>query len=127
MNVIFPFAVLILFGRFPFDWKNPIGFLVAVILQTIMISYPLRYMSCYTRLALGSYLFAITFVRDTIDEANDFSDSLRKSRSKLNAYKKISEIIQVHAEGKRSSLTKMTDEYLTATAINILFFVRIRS
>lgn len=50
-------------SRFPFDWKTPKGYGLAVILQFIMYLNPLRFIACYLSIAVGSFLFLHFFVK----------------------------------------------------------------
>lgn len=45
--------------RFPFDWKNPVGYLIAVTFQYFKELYLLRIAACALVLAIGCYLISI--------------------------------------------------------------------
>lgn len=87
--------------RFPFDSKNPVGFSVAVVLQIIIIGYPLRFLACYASLALGAYMFAIAFVKDILDDLKSLNDNLKATSPESDVYKKLCEVIHVHSGGKQ--------------------------
>lgn len=51
-------------NRFPFDWKNPYGYALAVTLQIKIASIPVRFIACFLSLASGCFLFSLSLARD---------------------------------------------------------------
>lgn len=54
--------------RLPFDWKNPLGYLVAVILQYIMALYCLMLAFCCVFHGIGCCLFFYTIVSKSVKD-----------------------------------------------------------
>lgn len=50
--------------RFPFEWKNPIGYLLAIFLQIKMVELVLKDAAFFWSFALGIFLYTIAFVKD---------------------------------------------------------------
>lgn len=46
------------FQRFPFDWSNPFGYLIAIILEYIITAYIYVIIACTLSLAIDGYWFA---------------------------------------------------------------------
>lgn len=87
----------------PFDWKNPIGYSIATVLQTIIISYPFRFLVGLVLLAFGAFLFAITLIKDAVDDIKDFNNNLKALKSEPDVFKMLSESVHVHSVGKELS------------------------
>lgn len=101
--------------RFPFNWKNPIGYCVSVSLQIIVVLYPMRYLASFSTLALGAYLFAVSSVKVVtadIKASNDNTDLLLKSPT-FDIYRKFSELIDLHSDAKQLSVLKNRFKYYT--------------
>lgn len=50
--------VIFAFQRFPFDSKDPVGYLIAVILEYIMYGYDCFIIACTLALGVGAFWFA---------------------------------------------------------------------
>lgn len=50
--------------RFPFDRNNPIGYLIAVVIEYIIIDYELLIVACTLGLGIGMYWFAISVAKE---------------------------------------------------------------
>lgn len=94
--------------RFPFNWKTPIGYLVAVALQIIVASFPLRYLSCFMTFPLGGHLFTVTIANDVIADMKSINDDVKIWKSETYIYTKLLELIHLHSDGKQLSGTTNT-------------------
>lgn len=84
--------------RFPFDWKNPTGYLIAATMQFIMISYNLFYVACTTSLCVGTSLFLISVVNDLKSHTDLINNSAKsKKENRLQTLKLLSEFIDIHS------------------------------
>lgn len=45
--------------RFPWNWKNPFGFLIAIAIQNALFSYALMIGACLVAFGIGAYLYEI--------------------------------------------------------------------
>lgn len=88
--------------RLPFNWRDPIGYSMAVSLQIIIASYPFRYLACFVTFALGGYLFTITMANDVIDVIKSINDDLK---SEIDTFKKLSKLFNLHSDAKQLSWT----------------------
>lgn len=92
-----------LFFRLPFDWKNPLGYLVAVAATSIMASDPLHYMGCFLFLFYGVYMFSISIVKDLKGQLHSINKLARGKKCRADMYKKLSKFIRLHADIKQLS------------------------
>lgn len=72
----------------PFDWKNPLGFSIAIVLQLAMVSFTLRYMSYMVSLEIGLYSFGILLINGSRDSVLLLNEMIRNQapRSELKAH-----------------------------------------
>lgn len=69
--------------RFPFDWKNPCGYLIAVAIQLHLESIQLQYIEAFLTLGGAGLLFAFTIVKDIKNNLNEFNEVAKKRKSQL--------------------------------------------
>lgn len=98
-------------NRFPFDTKNPVGYLIAAILQIIAMSYQACYLACLLALAVGAVLFASTLMADVTCDINAINDDLRSKKLKSYVSQKFSVLIQFHSDGKQLSPTGQSKNF----------------
>lgn len=72
----------------PFDWKNPLGYSIAIFLELAMVSFTLRYMSYMASLGIGLYSFGILLANGLRDRLISFNGMIRDQtpRSELLAH-----------------------------------------
>lgn len=51
-------------SRFPVDWLQPLGFLVAVAVQCTIVAYFFLFVACMTCIGVESYIFAVSVTED---------------------------------------------------------------
>lgn len=61
----------------PFDWKNPLGFAIAIGLELAMVSFTMRYMSYMVSLGIGLYSFGILFANGIRGRLISFKEKIR--------------------------------------------------
>ena len=103
MKKLFYFQI----DRLPFNWKNPIGYGIAVALQISIVSYPLRYLACFFTLAFGAYLIGTTIAKHVVEDMKSTNDDIKFSKSKIDVFKKLSELIQMHSDAKQLNETRI--------------------
>lgn len=93
-----------LYKRIPFNWQNPFGYSVALILQFIFISYLLHYIACFVTLAFGAYLFATSINRSMKDNLHSISKIAKERKTKeSDIFEQLSTFIHGHADIKQLS------------------------
>lgn len=111
------FLVCIITLRFPFDWKNPLGYLVAFILICIINLNIVIFMMCNLCLGIEVYALITSFTKDIKYELSAFS---RMARSELNLSKRLFGIVHFHSTVKR--FDKSNFDYIPRTQFSFDFF-----
>lgn len=86
-------SLIFFYQRLPFDWKNPLGYLIAIYLQFIVVSMPLRYMGCFVTLALTSFLIGMCFADDMKNDLKSIDENAKVKLPKTTIYKQLTEMI----------------------------------
>lgn len=82
--------------RFPFDWKTPIGYLIAVALEIQMTIALLRYIECFVVLGFAGLLFAFSAIKDIKSDWNRFDKIARNKTTQCRSKKQLSKTICFH-------------------------------
>lgn len=87
--------------RFPFDWRNPLGFLTAFVFIYIfqmnimfLITYCVSFEVCV-------YIFVTTFIKDIKNDLFTLSEMVKLDPSLTELQKQLSGFIQFHSKLKR--------------------------
>lgn len=122
-SIIFPSDVKFPFSRFPFNWENPMGYLVAVSFQFIAFSYCFRIVSCGTFFGFGCSLLALSSIDKIIkDELKFIDENAKIQQNYLLALNRISDYVEDHHNIKRfvcfgSVLPNLSIKYYKVHAI----------
>ena len=87
--------------RFPFDWKNPLGFLLATSLEFVMLFFSSRYLACFLILGFGMFMYGLSFAKDMIAELHSINKWAKAKKSETNILKRLIEIVIMHTDMKR--------------------------
>lgn len=94
--------------RFPFDTRNPIGYLIASGLQFVHLAFESFFISNLVSLGVGAFLYALTAIKDlknilrSIDAQCMQKKPMRERRQAMN---QVREFVQMHSELKQLSLS----------------------
>lgn len=122
-KIIFRLLVCEMF-RFPFDWKNPIGYLISVSWNSIVIFVLFRFLTCMVPLALGAYLFVFSVNNDWEHVIRTLGKRKATKPSKVNIFKRVTEFIRSHSNMKQLSRIVLFDSTISFNWI-LLIFVKI--
>lgn len=78
------FSVSCLFHRFPFESNNPIGFLIAFIIEYIILGYEYFVVACILALGTGAFLFAISTTKDFQRSTPVINTKTKRKGNQLN-------------------------------------------
>lgn len=90
--------------RFPFDWKNPIGFLFTAIITYTLGQFAFTFLAQVWSIGIGMCLFLISLTKDIKSILNRINESGRSSspqRSRIT--KHITEYVRFHSNAKEFS------------------------
>lgn len=105
---MFPFHCFYLITclkRFPFDPKNPIGYLIAVVLEYITLAYEYFVIACTLSLGIGAYWIATSATKDIQKHIlHSINETARENGNQLSELKNLlSEYNEAHAAIKQLS------------------------
>lgn len=89
-------------NRLPFDWTNPVGYLIAFSLEYAIFSYEYFVITCTLALCVGSYCFAIAMTKELKRILNSINVEAHDNQSK-ELQTLFSEFIYTHGNVKQLS------------------------
>lgn len=98
-SIRFEFSFLF-FHRFPFDMKNPIGYLLAFILLYILHINLLYFATCAFVIGVGIYMLVISVTKDLKNIVITFRDCVKTEPNPLLLSKHLFDFIQFHSNVK---------------------------
>lgn len=96
------YSILIM-QSYPFNWKNPYGYLIAVISQCIVALNLLHYVSCFVSIALGAYFYAKSLNGFMEDDLQSINEMVKQKKTKTDFIEPFSSFICTHADIKQLS------------------------
>lgn len=99
----------LLHKRLPFDWTNPIGYLIAVTIEYIILGYEYLINACNIGLGIGAYWIAISTTKEIQRILRSIKYKIHAKNNQSNDELKnlFSEFIEVHAVTKQLSTTSI--------------------
>lgn len=91
----------------PFEWKNPIEFSIATILEILAAFNLLYYMSCILSIPLGSYFLMNSINRLMKKDLKSINKMAKDGKSESDIFESFSRFIRSHAEIKQLSYLKI--------------------
>lgn len=90
--------------RFPFVWRNPFGFLIAIVIQYTMISYASMIGACVIAFALGFYLYTIAMTKCIKGSLFSINRNAQLKIKRKCIFKQLVEFIEFHSKVKQLSV-----------------------
>lgn len=88
--------------RFPFEWKNPLGYLIAIGIQYAITAYGVLIGACIISLGIGSFLYVIASTKCI--RGNLFAiNRCTNDSDKQHIWDQFIEFIQYHSRVKQFS------------------------
>lgn len=91
--------------RFPFNWRSPFEYLIAVIMEYTMLSYSLKIPACTISLGFGSYLVGIAASKCLKQCIFSINRSTATTVDGVLIFEQFAEFIEFHSQIKRLSKT----------------------
>lgn len=82
--------------RFPFDWRNPIGYLIALSSQFIADTYFFIFVACVIAFGLGIFLFLLAAAKDIKTDLRLLNKCAKITKNQLRSLKRLSDFIEFH-------------------------------
>lgn len=83
--------------RFPWDWRTPAGYLVAVIIQYILTSYVFLFGALALAIGLGCILFGRSIVKDACASLNLFNDIANSDGDRMQMNEQLADFLETHS------------------------------
>lgn len=108
-----PCSILILFypifinttnWRLPFDWRNPIGYLVVITLQYTANVYFFPFAACLVAYALGILLHVLSVATDIKTDLKMINENAKIKQNRLMTLERLFEFIEFHSKLKELSI-----------------------
>lgn len=96
--------------RYPFDWENPIGYSIAVVLQCLALFYLLHYFTCFISIALGAYIITNLVGEFMKNDLKSFNKMAKHKKAKSDLFKSLSQFIPSNAEFKQLSCWRQNSQ-----------------
>lgn len=111
--------------RFPFDAKNPIGYLFACALEYLLFLNMTITAVCSLTDGIGISLFLISVASDIEINLNYISESVKMKQNQVEILKQLSELIQFHSNAKQLNIFIYLNylNQVTISRINCDFFL----
>lgn len=86
-----------LIWRFPFDWRNPYGYLAAVLIQCVATLYLFLFATCTLPIAFGVYMLSRTIAKDLMICINSINDRAQMKGNEVAIIKQFFKILEMHS------------------------------
>lgn len=83
--------------RFPFEWKNPRGYVIAVIIDTVIGMHLFTLIASIASLGIGSYLLAIVATSEIRKGLDLINKNLKTESERPRAMQRISQFVHWHS------------------------------
>lgn len=87
----------------PFSWKNPVGYLVAASLESIMITYACFIATVMVSTCISSYLFEMSLTKDLNNILKSMNKNSKIKENRRNLHAQFTEFVDVHSATKQFS------------------------
>lgn len=87
----------------PFNYKNPIGYTIAIAIQSTVLFHNMHFTSSMANFGIGSFLSAIALTKDLKYTLCRINESAKKKRNPTLAIENFSDFIELESTAKRLS------------------------
>lgn len=93
------------FSRLPFDWKNPFGYFIAVVVEIVILSHIMKITACLIVFAIGFYLHAVGACKRIKEILSAIDQSAKRPANKQKiAFEQFDEFIRFDSRLKQLSI-----------------------
>lgn len=97
--------------RFPFDSNNPTGYLIAVLIEYVIVTYEYIMITCTLGLAIGAFWFIISVTKEIQHILHSINDKAQANEDQSNEMQILfAEYIDAHAALKQLSLLSLVNK-----------------
>lgn len=107
--------------RLPFNWKCPSGYLIAIVLQWISLTYVFFTIMILLSCGIAGYCFAIAVTEDIKCTLNIIEENVKTKVGRRRINRQFAEFIESHAAIKQLSCVRMNENGKIAKLKKVLF------
>lgn len=89
--------------RFPFDSKQPFGYIVGFTFQSLLALYLCKISAVFTAIGLGIFLLTLSVAEDINDDLISINKNAKNKKKRVLALKQLNEFVQYHSDAKQLS------------------------
>lgn len=93
--------------RFPFDWRNPIGYMIAFAIEYLSFFCVVRVAVCLTTFIPGTFWILISITDDLKCDFNTVNELAKSEGSRLQITEKFYELISFQSDAKQLSIIRL--------------------
>lgn len=108
--------------RFPFDWKNPLGYFLAFTLQFLICTYLFILIACGFCIGIGVFMVLEPLIEDIKISLNSISDCVESKRKRSHISKQFSDAIHFYSVVKQLSGINFSKENIKNSNFSIYSF-----
>lgn len=87
--------------RFPFDWTNPIGYLIAIFIEAILIWVPINDTAASWSFTIASFVFGLSSAKDLTRGLKRFNKNMKRKQAPCHIMKQLTELLDFYSCLKR--------------------------
>lgn len=115
-------ATVGLLARFPFDWKNPRGFLMAAIITYAIAQIAITYAAYLIAYGVGMNLYIVAFTEDIKRHLRAMNEGIKAGANRTDINRQIAEYIQIHSDSKQLMANLFTNFIQSISYLNNIAF-----
>lgn len=112
---------------FPFDWKTPVGYSIAVMVQFVVARLTMRFIGCFLSIGVASFAFSLSVCKDLKYILNSIDIDMKAEPLKCQIKQQFIEFIDLHTCMKQLSPFENSDEEIDHFECLSFFFFFLRA
>lgn len=104
--------------RFPFDWKNPRGYLIALILTYLLHRNLVYFLVCMLNNGIGGFMLTISLTKEIKTDLSSFSTLVKSDPNPMMYFKPLYDLIDFHSTLKRCARAKKNSNFIVCQKTN---------
>lgn len=95
---------MVLYYRMPFDFKTPIGYLIANAVLYSLLKCIYFYAAVGSSINIGAWLFVMKFIEDIQNDTKSINKIAKSKKNQSKLLNRLSDSIQFHSNTKELSI-----------------------
>lgn len=107
--------------RFPFNWKDPFFYALAMAVEYLVTMDLFYFISCLTTLKIGTLLYTITITEDIKRSLHSINTNGRLKKKHVQIFTELTNFVQFHLEARQlSTAQEVKSIKFMTTSLNFL-------